>query len=186
MKTIIKNAMVVLIGLVLWSVGASRAVAGPLYEPAFANGRIVIISAKDPLPGKIPRQAQNQYYEVIYPIGWQSLTTSVPQCNPCDHGGDGDDFFDYHDHVFGADPFNTGGGAYGALWRLNFVVPAVNGNLAHDAAVNTMYASFLPRTSADAVKALLAAKLSDGSPLAELIDVDYVFLVAIVDPNAVH
>ena len=186
MKRNIRNIVIALSGLFLSSAASTSVLAGPAYEPAYANGRTVIISVKDPMPGKIARQAQNQYYEVIYPIGWQSLTASVPQCNPCDHGGDGDDFFDYHDHVFGADPFNTGGGAYGPLWRLNFVIPAVTGNLVHDAAVATMYASFLPTTSASAVKTLLAASLADGSPIAELIDVDYVFLAAIVNPNATH
>lgn len=187
MKTTTPTLFVSFAALLLWSGSTSPATAAPAYEPAYANGHTVLISVKDPLPGKVARQAQNKYYEVIYPIGWQSLTTSVPQCNPCDHGGDGDDFFDYHDHVFSADPFNAGGGAYGPLWRLNFVIPAITGNAQHDAAVVTLYASYLPTTSAQAVKALLAARLStDGSPIAELIDVDYVFLAAIVNANAAH
>lgn len=186
MKTVIQTSLIALAVTLFWSTGATRATAGPSYEPAYANGHTVLISVKDPMPGKVARQAQNKYYEVIYPIGWQSLTTSIPQCNPCDHGGDGDDFFDYHDHVFSAEPSNTGRGAYGPLWRLNFVIPAITGNAQHDAAVVTLYASYLPTTSAQAVKALLSARLSDGSPVAELIDVDYVFLAAIVNSNAAH
>ena len=184
MKNTITKSVIAIAALLFWS-GASMCVfAAPIYEPAFVNGHTVIISAKDPFPGTVPRQAQNQYYEVIYPIGWQTLTTSVPQCNPCDHGGDGDDFFDYHDHVFAAEPSSTGKGAYGPLWRLNLVVPVFNGDLQHDAAVATLYAARLPTTSAAAVKALLAATLADGSPIAELIDVDYVFLAAIVSSSA--
>ncbi len=186
MKSIISRSIIALTTILLWCASSIRATAGPAYEPAYANGHTVIISAKDPFPGKVARRAQNQYYEVIYPIGWQSLTTSVPQCNPCDHAGDGDDFFDYHDHVFAGEPSNPGRGAYGPLWRLNLVVPAVTGDAQHDAAVAVMYAMHLPTTSSGAVKALLAAKLADGSPIAELIDVDYVFLAAIVNPNAAH
>ena len=186
MKPTIPKSVIALAALLLWSSSSISATAGPAYEPAYANGHTVIISVKDPFPGKVARQAQNQYYEVIYPIGWQSLTTSVPQCNPCDHVGDGDDFFDYHDHVFAAEPSNTGRGAYGPLWRLNLVVPVLTGNIQHDAAVATLYAAHLPTTSAQAVKALLAVTLADGSPIAELIDVDYVFLAAIVNPNAAH
>jgi len=186
MKTTVPTFLISFAALLLWSNGTSPVTAGPAYEPAYAYGHTVLISVKDPMPGKVARQAQNKYYEVIYPIGWQSLTTSIPQCNPCDHGGDGDDFYDYHDHVFSAEPSNPGGGAYGPLWRLNFVIPAITGNAQHDAAVVTLYASYLPTTSAQAVKALLNAKLTDGSPIAELIDVDYVFLAAIVNPNAAH
>lgn len=186
MKTSITTALMTLGALVCWSGSSSRAIAGPAYEPAYANGRTVIISVKDPVPGKVARQAQNKYYEVIYPPGFASLTTSVPQCNPCDHAGDGDDFTDYHDHVFSAEPSNPGRGAYGPLWRLNLVVPVLTGEAPHDAAVATLYASRLPVTSAQAVAALLAATLADGSPIAELIDIDYVFLAAIVNPNAAH
>ena len=158
----------------------------PIHEPAYVNGHTVIISVKDPVPGAVARQAQNVYFEVIYPIGWEDLTDSVPQCNPCDHVGDGDDFFDYHDHVFAGEPSAPGQGDYGPLWRLSFVVPAYNGDAAHDAAVGEAYAAFLPVTSADAVQALLAATLPDGSPIAEWFDVDYVFLAAIVDAHADH
>ena len=175
-----------LIAALALACGGLLTAATPLHEPAYANGHTVIISIKDPLPGPVPPQAQNVYFEVIYPIGWETLTGSVPQCNPCDHGGDGDDFFDYHDHVFSAEPSAPGKGDYGPLWRLNFVVPAYNGDAAHDAAVAVAYAGFLPTTSADAVQALLAATLPDGSPIAERIDVDYVFLAAIVNSHASH
>ncbi|MEO5961442.1 MAG: hypothetical protein ABIR80_20215 [Opitutaceae bacterium] len=160
--------------------------APPVYEPAYVNGRAVTISIQDPHPGKPAAQAQNVYFEVIYPVGWKSLTASVPICNPCDHGGDGDDFFDYHDHVFSGEPSQPGKGEYGPLWRLNFVLPSYNNDPVHDAAVSQAYAKFLPAKSAQAVFAMLAAKLPDGSPIAELVAVDYVFLAAIVSSKAAH
>lgn len=184
MKTILHSSLA-FVALIFWASPATTK-AGPAYEPAYVNGHTVIISVKDPMPGKVARRAQNKYFEVIYPIGWQMLTTSIPQCNPCDHGGDGDDFFDYHDHVFSGEPSSPGGGVYGPLWRLNFVIPVVTGNAQVDAAIATRYASFLPTTSAQAVNSLLAATLTDGTHIAELIDVDYVFLAAIVNPNAAH
>ncbi len=168
----------------LWSCSSLTVNAAPVYEPAYVNGHTVTISVKDPHPGKPAAQAQNVYFEVIYPIGWRSLTTSIPQCNSCDHGGDGEDFFDYHDHVFSGEPSQPGKGEYGPLWRLNFVLPVYNGNPVHDTAVSKAYAKFLPATSAQAVFALLAATLPDGSRLADLVAVDYVFLAAIVSPNA--
>ena len=176
-----------ILGIVL-AVGMTigPAVAAPIYEPAYANEQTVIISVGDPQPGHPARAAQNVYYEVIYPIGWQLLVNHVPQCNPCDHGGDGDDFFDYHDHVFAGAPGHSGHGAYGPLWRLGFVVPSYNGNSTHDTAVSAAYAAHLPVTSAAEVQALLAATLPDGSAIAEFFDVDYVFRAAIVSPNAQH
>ena len=158
--------------------------APPIIDYAYVNGEIVTITVQDPHKGKVPLRAQNTYFEVIYPFGWESLTDSIPLCNPCDHGLDGDDLFDYHDHVFAGQPAQPGKGEYGPLWRLNFVVPAYNGDADHDDAVSEAYAAFLPTTSAEAVYALLAATLPDGSPIAERIDVDYVFLAAIVDPHA--
>jgi len=171
--------------LACWSV-----VGGPpVYEPAYVNGETVIISVGDPVnphPGKAAREAQNDYFEVIYPIGWQELVQHSPQCNPCDHGADGDDFFDYHDHVFAGQPADPGKGEYGPLWRVSLVVPAYTGVAAHDDAVSAAYADFLPVTSGEAVQTLLAATLPDGSPIAEWFDIDFVFLAAIVNPNAQH
>ncbi|MGH9174422.1 MAG: hypothetical protein ACRD1H_08695, partial [Vicinamibacterales bacterium] len=103
-------------------------------------------------------------------------------CMPCDHLGDGDDPFDYHDHVFSAVP-KKNHGAYSALWNLTLVVPAYTGDPAHDQAVSEAYASLLPITSAAAVQALLATAVN-GLPIAERINTDYHFLAAIVNANA--
>ena len=167
--------------------GIGTGYAAPLYEHGYANDHLVTISVQDPHHGKVPRTAQNTYFEVSYPTGWRSLTTAVPICNPCDHGGDGDSLDDYHDHVFSAEPSAPGKGAYGPLWALTLVLPNYTGNTAQDAAISAAYAKFLPTTSSQKVLALLAATLpGTNTPLAVRVDIDYVFLAAIVNPNAAH
>jgi hypothetical protein len=172
--------------LLLAHLAVPLALAAPALEHAYVNGRTVTISVMDPFVGKAAPQAVKPYFEVFYPIGWEFLTTSVPQCNPCDHVGDGDDFSDYHDHVFSAEPSQPGRGGYSPLWQLNLIAPAYTGNAVHDLAVSVVYASFLPIKSAEGVAELLAATMPDGSPVAEQFVEDYVFLAAIVNENASH
>src|SRR5262245_49129372 len=112
--------------------GHGPAAGPPAYEHAYANGRTVTISVKDPHPGRVVRKSRGLYYEWIYPIGWEFMTDSIPQCNPCDHAGDGEDYFDYHDHVFSGTPGNLAAGTYRPLWQLSFVVPAYTGDPDHD------------------------------------------------------
>jgi hypothetical protein len=169
------------------ALASSVVAAPPHHELGYVNGRVVTISIKDPHPGKVARSAQNTYFEVSYPIGFQSLTPSVPQCNPCDHVGDGESFDDYHDHVFSAEPSQPEKGGYGPLWSLSLVMPNYTANPAHHAAISAEYAKFLPVRSAQEVTALLAAKLPNTEvPLAVRVDLDYVFLAAIVNANAGH
>src|SRR5688572_281912 len=157
--------------------GVSSVVAAPHHEHGYVNDRLVTISVIDPHPGKVAKSAQNTYFEVSYPIGWQSLTSSIPLCNPCDHGGDGDTLDDYHDHVFSAEPSQPGKGGYGPLWSLSLVLPNYTGDPVQDAAVSVAYAKFLPTTSSQKVIALLAATLpGTNTPLAVRVDIDYVFL----------
>jgi hypothetical protein len=171
-------------GILAINRSAPALLAAPAYEHAYSNGHLVTISVKDPFIGTVPRAAQNTYYEVIYPTGFSLLTPSIPQCNPCDHVGDGDDMYDYHDHVFAGEPSKPGGGTYGPLWRLNIVEPAYTGNTQHDVQVAFAYAARLPVKSGQAVQDLLAQRLPDGTPVARLIDVEYVFLAAFVNSNA--
>jgi hypothetical protein len=173
-------SLVIVVGSISSLVGAP-----PHHEHAYVNGRIVTISVQDPHPGQVAKSAQNTYYEVSYPEGWNALTSSVPQCNPCDHVGDGDSPDDYHDHVFSAEPSQPEKGGYGPLWSLSLVLPNSTGNPTENAAIAAAYAKFLPTTSAQQVVALLAAKLPNTSiPLAVRVDIDYVFLAAIVNSNA--
>jgi hypothetical protein len=152
------------------------------YEPAYVNGQTVTINAVD-VPNHAPYTAQSDLYEVVYPIGWQQLGLAPPQCNPCDHQGNGIDFTDFHDHVLDSMPSS---GQFTPLWHVWVIVPAYSGNAAHDALVNTAYASHLPAKSESAVDALLASQLGDGSPVAVKIDTNFYFLCAVVSPNAVH
>jgi hypothetical protein len=154
------------------------------YEPAYVNGQTVTINAVD-VPNHAPGQAQADFYEVVYPIGWQQLGLNPPQCNPCDHQGNGIDFTDFHDHILDSMP-TTGGGEFSPLWHVYVIVPAYNGDPTHDAAVNTAYAAQLPTKSESAVDALLGTHLQDGSPVAVEIDTNFYFLCAIVNAHAAH
>lgn len=157
----------------------------PGYEPAYYNGQTVTINAIE-LAQHAPEQAQADFYEVVYPIGWQGMGIPAPQCNPCDHSGDGDDFTDYHDHVLDSIPSDPGHGEWRALWHVYVVLPAYNNDDAHNAAVNAAYGPHLPLTSEQSIDALLATTLPDGSPVAVEVDTNFYFLCAVVDGHAAH
>ena len=162
---------------------ASQAVSKkPGYEPAYVNGQTVTINAIE-VPNRAPATAQADFYEVSYPIGWQDLGLAPPQCNPCDHAGDGIDPTDYHDHILDSMP-STGHSEYSPLWHVWVLVPAYNKDVTHDAAVSAAYASHLPTTSEAAVNDLLAARDANGGPIAIKIDTHFYFLCAVVSPNA--
>jgi len=136
------------------------------------------------VPNHAPEQAQADLYEVVYPSGWENLNIGTPQCNPCDHEGNGIDPTDYHDHVLDSVPSNPGGNEYRVPWHVYVVVPAYNGDTQHDAAVTTAYAAHIPAKSETAVDALLAEKLPSGAPVAVEVDTNFYFLCAVVDPHA--
>ncbi len=162
----------------------SPAAAGqPGYEPAYYGGSTYIINAIE-VPQNRTQHAQADFYEVVYPIGWQSLGVPAPQCNPCDHEGNGIDFTDFHDHILDSIPSSPGHGEFSPLWHVFVVLPAYNGVTAHDAAVTAAYAPQLPTTSEAAVDALLATRLLDGSPVAIEFDTGFYFLCSVVSPNA--
>jgi hypothetical protein len=77
----------------------------------------------------------------------------------------------------------TGHSDYNPHWHVWLVVPAYSPNHSdptHDSAVSQAYAHMLPTTSEAAVNALLAARMSDGSPLAVKIDTQFYFICAVV------
>ena len=173
-----------LCALLLGSAGVTGAYAEkPGYEPAYVNGNTVTINAIE-VSQKAPAQAQADFYEVVYPIGWQTLGLNPPQCNPCDHEGNGIDFTDFHDHILDSMPSNPGHGEYRTLWHVFVVLPNYNGVSTHDDAVNAVYASHLPTKSEDAVEDLVNETLPDGSPVAIEIDTHFYFLCAVVSPKA--
>jgi hypothetical protein len=161
----------------------------PGYENAYVGGRTVTINAIE-VPNKAPYTAQADFYEVVYPIGWQQLGLSAPQCNPCDHDGNGIDFLDYHDHILDSMPSKPGHGEYSPLWHVFVVVPAYSfitesGDPSNDAAIGAAYASHLPTTSESAVDDLLAATLpGTNTPIAVEIDTEFYFLCAVVNSRA--
>src|SRR5262245_26432938 len=165
----------------------STVVAGgrPGYEPAYYDGATVTINAIE-VPQGAPSQAQADFYEVVYPIGWESLGIGTPQCAPCDHEGNGIDFTDYHDHILDSIPSSPGHGEYTPLWHVFVVLPAYTGNAAHDALVTGAYAAHIPTKSEEAVEDLVSATLPDGSPVAIMIDTHFYFICAVVNEHAAH
>jgi len=174
----------IILTLVLVS-GASA--SKPEYEQAYVNGRTVTINAIE-VSQNAPPQAQADLYLVIYPIEWEALGVAPPQCNPCDHGGDGIGFDDFHDHVLDSIPSDPGHGEFRTLWHVFAVVPAYSfitgGDPANDDAIAAAYASQLPAKSETAVDVLVDSTLPDGSPVAVEIDTDSYFLCAVVNRRA--
>jgi hypothetical protein len=178
--------MFFLFSLLLFLGGFSYA-QPPGYEQAYVGGRTVTINAID-VPNHVPIKAQADFYQVVYPINWHELGLAPPQCNPCDHDGNGIDFIDFHDHVLDSMPSKPGGGEFSPLWHVNLVVPAYSfltgGDPANDDAIGAAYATHLPAKSETAVDALLSATLPDGSPVAIEIDTGFYFLCAVVNNHA--
>src|SRR5215510_9611879 len=173
-----------LIGIV--SLGlVSPVLAGgrPGYEPAYYDGATVTINAIE-VPNTAPLQAQADFYEVVYPIGWEALGIGTPQCGPCDHEGNGIDFTDYHDHILDSRPSSPGHGEYSPLWHVFVVLPAYSGDVAHDALITEAYAAHIPTKSEEAVDDLLSSTLPDGSPVAIEIDTHFYFICAVVNAHA--
>lgn len=165
---------------------------GPVgYEPAYVDGKTVTINAIEvPQKNPVPDQAQADFYEVVYPIGWQSLGLAPPQCNPCDHEGNGIDPTDFHDHILDSVPNNPGHGEYNPKWHVFVIVPTYSpdhSTPARDDAVSHALAQMLPAKSEAAVNALLAATVPGfGGPLVAKIDTHFYFLCAVVNAHAAH
>ena len=180
---VLSLALTILALVLVSGVSASQ----PEYEPAYFNGKTVTINAIE-LSQNAPLQAQADLYLVVYPIGWEALGVAPPQCDPCDHGGDGIGFDDFHDHVLDSIPSDPGHGEFRTLWHVFAVAPAYSfltgGDPANDAAVAAAYASHLPAKSEAAVDALVDSTLPDGTPVAVEIDTNSYFLCAVVNQKA--
>jgi hypothetical protein len=140
----------------------------PAQELGYFDSQTVRFSADLSIPQKAPSRVQHTVFLVVYPIGFHDLGLADPQCNPCDHLGDGNSFDDFHDHVLDSAPGIPG---YTALSRVAAVLPnysSLSGgnNPARDAAISQAYAAHLPATSVDAVNDLLNSTAPDGTPLA--------------------
>jgi hypothetical protein len=161
------------------------AVGGPPgYEEAYVGGETVTINAIE-VPQNPTGKAQADFYEVVYPFDpatGQELTNlwpSPPQCNPCDHQGNGITPDDFHDHVLDSRPSDPGHGEYNALWAVYLIMPNYTADANHNAAVNDTLASLLPVKSEAAVDSLLATQV-DGMPIANEINTNFYFICAVV------
>ncbi len=143
-------------------------------QPAYYQHRVVQFRNLGPAPEGTTIDDARTLYEVEYPPGWEEHVAR-PLCFFCDHTGDGENAWDYHDHVLSGLPNrreNEDGDVY---WYVLHVQPNTNGDAAHDAEVAEQYADKLPASSMRDVRRLLAATLDDGSPIARTIDTTYVF-----------
>jgi hypothetical protein len=174
------------------STGMSMAPSGvggpPEYEEAYVNDTTVLINAIE-VPQNPTEHAQADFYEVVYPFNPATdseLTDSwpkMPQCNPCDHQGNGITPDDFHDHVLDSRPSDPGHGEYNALWRVYLIMPNYTGDADHNAAVNSELESLLPVQSEDGVDMLLSTQV-DGMPLANKIDTHFYFICDVVGGHA--
>jgi hypothetical protein len=160
-------------GLAL-AVPAAASAAPPEYEQAYVGGETVTINAIEvhQSQGALTHAAAD-LYQVVYPTD-HSLWPNDPQCNPCDHQGNGIDFTDFHDHVLDSVP-GTGHGEFNPLWHVFLIVPNPD-----RPDLLTEYADALPLTSEAEVDALVA------SDAATEIDAHFYFLCSVVNGHAAH
>ncbi len=144
-------------------------------QPAYFNGRLVqfkqLGAAKD-----TPAAQTRKIFEVEYPNGWQDWLAR-PLCNYCDHFGDGQNAWDFHDHILDGLPNQVDNSAKAVYWNVFHIQPAYSkeGNTSKDANISRAYAALLPAQSSNDVKRLTEAKLPDGTLIARVIDVKYTF-----------
>jgi hypothetical protein len=157
----------------------------PDHEVAYFNGQTFNTAAMDWLPQRVPAKSQGNVFVVVYPIGWEDLGLAAPQCDPCDHAGNGITFDDFHDHVLDSIPSSTG---WRPMKHVNVILPNYSFlagviDPTRDAAVSAAYASRLPVTSVDAVNDLLSLTAPDGSPLAIRLDPGFYLHVSVLGPH---
>src|SRR6266536_207442 len=117
------------------------AAAGPPgYEPAYFGGETVTINAIEVKQNEhVLEHASAELYAVVYPLVARNAGL-VPQCNPCDHAGNGIDPGDFHDHVLDSIPADPGGGEFSPLWHVLAVRPNYTAEAAVDAFTDAGYA----------------------------------------------
>ena len=170
------GAAMIAVALAFASGGA--AAGPPGYEPAYFGGETVTINAIEVKQNEHAlEQASAELYVVVYPLVARNAGF-VPQCNPCDHAGNGIDPGDFHDHVLDSIPADPGGGEFSPLWHVLAVRPNYTADPAHNAAVNAAYLSQLPLKSDAAVDAFVDADY------AVEVDTGHYFLCSVVNVHA--
>jgi hypothetical protein len=149
---------------------AGSGAAKPGYEQAYFDGSTVTINAIEVHQNaNTLANATADFYEIVYPP-IAIAQGKIPQCNPCDHQGNGITPDDFHDHVLDSIPGDPGHGEFSPLWHV-FVIAPIPGKEAQ-------YASHLPVKSEADADALLDAGL------AVEIDTQFYFLCSVVNAHA--
>ena len=162
-----------LIGALTLLPATSAGASTPQYEPAYFNGTTMTINAIEVPQNEGPlANATADFYQVVYPPD-TSLWPSPPQCDPCDHQGNGIDPTDFHDHVLDSVPSNPGHGEFNALWHVFVILPA-----SFTPSGQAAYAARLPMRSEQAID----DAIRDG--VAQEIDTNFYFLCAVVSAHA--
>lgn len=140
------------------------------FQSGYLGGRTVVYRPGPPKPGArlLP------LFQIRYPDRWWQLTAR-PQCNYCDHAGNGRDSTDFHDHLLGRRPDRAANAAGAVNWQVSDIVPAYTGDAEKDAAVTEAYAAHLPVRSARELRRLLAARTAGGTRLARVVGTGIVF-----------
>jgi hypothetical protein len=102
---------------------AGSGAAKPEYEPSYFDGTTVTINAIElQQNANTLAQATADLYEVVYPAV-ALAEGKIPQCNPCDHQGNGITPDDFHDHVLDSIPGSPGHGEFSPLWHVFIIAP---------------------------------------------------------------
>lgn len=144
------------------------------FQPAYAEGRLVQFEQRGPAPEGVDERDVQILYEIEYPTGWAERLAR-PLCTYCDHNGDGENAWDYHDHVLADLPSEAQNAAGEVHWHVHHVLPAYTRDATRDAEVTAAYVEKLPAQSSEAVRDLINTTLADGTPIAEVVDTNYVF-----------
>lgn len=153
--------------------------AHELFQPAYVADRVVQFEQRGPSPEGIAESNVHVLYEVEYPTGWAERLAR-PLCTYCDHNGDGENAWDYHDHVLADLPTEAQNAAGEVYWHVHHVLPVYTEDATKDAQISAAYAKKLPAQSGEAVRDLLGSTLADGTPIAEVIDTNYVFTAPLI------
>jgi hypothetical protein len=145
-----------------------------LFQPAYVDGKIVTYQPGSPAPEGVSESSIRALYEVKYPTNWQE-TLARPLCTYCDHFGDGENAWDFHDHVLASLPTQEQNETGEVYWHVFHIAPSYTGEAITDAAITETYLGFLPAQSAEEVDTLSKAALPDGTAIAQVVDVGYVF-----------
>jgi hypothetical protein len=149
------------------------------FQPAYAENHLVNFEQRGPASKGIDEAKVMTLYEVEYPTGWEDLLAR-PLCNYCDHNGDGENAWDYHDHVLSVLPNKEDNKLGEVYWHVLHILPAYTGRAAKDAEIIATYAAQLPVQSGEAARKLLETKLADGTPIATFVDTNYVFTAPLI------